>query len=158
MSEIWVKINIHDWLGRILTDVLLRFIDQFFHLKSLLLLCATQLGELFEHVSLTMNRMAMTNTFFPFVFAYWSISSKCSFSFESIDCKSRMAFFLVSRHNIWCLHLCSQLLIVDTRSQILEHTIQFGDLLIQVLKIDSNIFHRGRQLVIIISFRPDPNT
>lgn len=44
MSEIWVKINIHDRLGRILTDVLLRFIDQFFHLKSLLLLCATQLG------------------------------------------------------------------------------------------------------------------
>ena len=158
MSEFFGKEGIHDGLRRILTNVFLRFVDQFFHLQSLLFLRTTQLGELLEHVSLRNHPHAKSTTFFPFVFAYWSISSKCSFSFESIDCKSRMAFFLVSRHDILCLHLCSQLLVVDTRSQILEHTIQFGDLLIQVLKIDSNIFHRGRQLVIVVSFRLDSNT
>ena len=65
MSEFSDKEGIHDGLRRILTNVFLRFVDQFFHLQSLLLLRATQLGELLEHVSLTIIRMPIPQRSFP---------------------------------------------------------------------------------------------
>ena len=80
-------------------------------------------------------------TFFPFVFAYWSSSSRCSFNFCCRNCKSRIAFFLVLTKRKYILHLCTELLIIHTCTQVLEHAVQLRNLGLQILKVQTNILN-----------------